>query len=164
MPVARCASNDFRRRTEHLQASRNAADPEMERKAILGPLSAHAARIAERSLSAEIALAQNDFPTAISALREAVAIEDRIPYDEPPGWHAPTRHALGAALLASGDAAAAETAYRDELRRNPANGWSLHGLAQSLDAQRRSTDAQQARDAFAEAWRHADVGLTRSSF
>ncbi len=151
---------------EHLQAlAPLAADPEMERKQMWDryPL-AHAARIAERSLSAEIALAQNDFPTAISALREAVAIEDRIPYDEPPGWHAPTRHALGAALLASGDAAAAETAYRDELRRNPANGWSLHGLAQSLDAQRRSTDAQQARDAFAEAWRHADVGLTRSSF
>lgn len=142
-----------------------ANDPEMEKKLMWEryPLS-YAARIAERTLSAKLALAQKDSATAIAALREAVEIEDRIPYDEPPGWHAPTRHALGAALLAGGQAGEAETVYRDELRRNPANGWSLLGLAQSLEAQGRNADSQQVRKEYDEAWRHADVTLAASTF
>ena len=62
---------------------------------------------------------------AIKALTEAVVIEDKIPYDEPPGWHAPVRQSLGAVLLAAGYPAEAEAVYRAELRRNPGNGWSL---------------------------------------
>ncbi len=142
-----------------------AADPKIEKMMMWEryPL-AHAARIAERMLSAEIALAQQDAASAIGALREAVAIEDRIPYDEPPGWHAPTRHALGAALLANSRAAEAEAVYREELRRNPANGWSLLGLAQSLDAQQRGAEVGEARQAFEKAWGHADVSLASSHF
>jgi len=87
---------------------------------------------------------------------------EAIPYDEPPGWHAPTRHRLGAALLAAGDAAGAEAVYRQELQRNPANGWSLLGLAQSLDAQGR--DSAEVREAMSAAWRHADVNLGASHF
>ena len=47
-------------------------------------------------------------------------IEGKIPYDEPPGWHAPVRQSLGAVLLQAGRAADAEAVYREELRRNPA--------------------------------------------
>ena len=39
----------------------------------------------------------------------------------------------GAVLLNDGQAAAAEKVYREDLRRWPDNGWSLHGLAASLD-------------------------------
>ena len=151
---------------EHLRAlAPLAADPQMEKMMMWDryPL-AHAARIAERTLGAEIALAQKDSTTAIAALREAVAIEDRIPYDEPPGWHAPTRHALGAALLASGNAVEAVAVYREELRRNPGNGWSLHGLAQSLELQKRGNEALQAHNELEQAWRHADVKLATSHF
>ncbi len=35
----------------------------------------------------------------IAALREAVAREDKLRYDEPPDCIQPVRHALGAALL-----------------------------------------------------------------
>jgi len=142
-----------------------AADPEMEKKLMWEryPLS-YAARIAERTLHAELALARRDSAAAIAALREAVELEDRIPYDEPPGWHAPTRHSLGVALLTSGQAGAAEAVYRDELRRNPANGWSLHGLAQSLEAQNRHAEALQVRKDYDDAWRHADVALSASTF
>ncbi|MEG3193756.1 hypothetical protein SNE32_16160, partial [Lysobacter sp. D1-1-M9] len=79
----------------HLSALRPlAADPAMDRMMVWEryPL-AHAGRIAERSLTADLARATGDANTEIAALREAVTIEDRIPYDEPPGWHAPTRHA-----------------------------------------------------------------------
>ena len=125
------------------------------------PLS-HAVRIADKELSAELALAADDHAGAINLLREAVEIEDAIPYDEPPGWHAPTRHRLGAALLAAGQPAQAEAVYRQELARNPANGWSLMGLAQSLEAQGR--DARQVRAQLQQAWRNADVKLLSSHF
>lgn len=150
----------------HLAALRTlAADPVMETLTMWDryPL-AHSAKIAERSLGAEIATAAGDHDAAIAALREAVAIEDRIPYDEPPGWHAPVRHSLGAVLLDANRAAEAEAVYREELRRNPGNGWSLHGLAQSLKAQRRANDAAEAERQFAQAWRHADVKLVASRF
>ena len=70
--------------------------------------------------------------------------------------------ALGAVLLDAGRAAEAEQVYREDLRRNPDNGWSLFGLAQSLEAQGRAAEAAEARRGFAAAWRNADVELTTS--
>ncbi|SKA26790.1 hypothetical protein [Novilysobacter spongiicola] len=150
----------------HLSALRPlAADPAMDRMMVWEryPL-AHAVRIAERSLTAGLARATGDANKEIAALREAVTIEDRIPYDEPPGWHAPTRHALGAALLDAGEAAQAEVVYREELRRNPGNGWSLQGLARSLEAQGRRREADGATTEFETAWSNADVELVASRF
>ena len=140
-----------------------AADPLFEQMTVWDryPL-AHAVRIAERTVAAEIALARGDSATAIAALREAVGIEDGIPYDEPPGWHAPVRQTLGVALLAAGQPAEAEAVYREELRRNPGNGWSLRGLADSLAAQQRRDEARAAQQQFAAAWAHADVKLEQS--
>lgn len=151
---------------KHLQALRPlAAAPLMETLMVWDryPL-AHSARIAERMVTAELAAARGDHDAAIAALREATAIEDRIPYDEPPGWHAPVRHSLGAVLLDAGRAAEAEEVYREELRRNPGNGWSLYGLARSLEAQGRDAPAEAAGRDFAAAWQHADVELVASRF
>ena len=121
-----------------------------------------AAHIAERMVTAELAAARKQPDDAVAALREAVAIEDRIPYDEPPGWHAPVRQTLGAVLLDAGRAADAERVYREELHRNPGNGWSLFGLAQSLRAQGKEPEAARVQHDFATAWRDADVRLTAS--
>ena len=148
----------------HLDALRPlAADPVMEKLTVWDryPL-AHAARIAERTVTAELAAARGEHETAIAALNEAVAIEDRIPYDEPPGWHAPVRQTLGAVLLDAGRAGEAERVYREELRRNPGNGWSLFGLARSLEAQGKRSEAADAQRDFAAAWRNADVRLAAS--
>jgi len=149
---------------QHLDALRPlSVDPVMEKLTVWDryPL-AHATRIAERTVTAEIASARGDHAAAIAALTEAVAIEDRIPYDEPPGWHAPVRQTLGAVLLQAGRAGEAERVYREELHRNPGNGWSLFGLAQSLQAQGKVADADAARGEFATAWRNADIRLTAS--
>ena len=56
----------------------------------------------------------------------------------------------------------AEAIYREELQRNPGNGWSLLGLAQSLKAQGRTREAVAVERQLAEAWRHADVKPTAS--
>ena len=148
----------------HLAALRAlAADPAMDALTVWDryPLT-HAVKIAERTLSAELASARGEHDAAVAALREAAAIEDRIPYDEPPGWHAPVRHSLGAVLLAAGRPAEAEAVYREELRRNPGNGWSLYGLAQSLRAQRRTDGLAAVERQLADAWQHADIRLTAS--
>lgn len=135
-----------------------AADPILETLTVWDryPLS-HAVHIAERTVSAELALARGDHRTAIAALREAVLIEDAIPYDEPPGWHAPVRQTLGVVLLAANQPAEAESVYREELHRNPSNGWSLRGLAESLRAQKRDDEAAEAEQQLAAAWANADV-------
>jgi tetratricopeptide (TPR) repeat protein len=142
-----------------------AADPVMETLTMWDryPL-AHAVNIAERTVRAELAMTRGDRDAAIAALREAVQIEDRIPYDEPPGWHAPVRQTLGAVLLDAGRVQEAEAVYRDELRRNPENGWSLKGLVLSLEMQKRPRDAAEAEKQLAEAWQHADVQLVASRF
>ena len=148
----------------HLAALRPiAADPAMDELTVWDryPL-AHAARIAERTLTGELAATRGDHDAAVAALREAVAIEDSIPYDEPPGWHAPVRHSLGAVLMSAGRAEEAESVYREELGRNPGNGWSLFGLAESLEAQRKGPEAADAQRRFAEAWGNADIELTSS--
>jgi len=119
-------------------------------------------RIAERFVAAELARAAKDYDAAIAALNAAVTIEDTLPYDEPPAWHWPSRQALGAMLLAGGKPVEAEKAYREELARNPENGWSLHGLAQALKAQKRKADAKEADDRFARAWANADIDLSKT--
>lgn len=121
-----------------------------------------AADIAERSLRAEVALLNKDSNAAIAALQEAVVIEDEIPYDEPPGWHSPTRLALGAALLDANRPAEAEAVYRVELFRNPLNGLSLFDLASSLRAQKRDTEADEVETQYKRAWEFADVELKSS--
>ena len=89
----------------------------------------------------------------------AVAIQDQLPYTEPPFWYYPTRQSLGAALLAGGDAAGAEGVFREDLKMHPHNGWSMFGLAQSLDAQGKEQEAAGVREKFTMSWQFADVEL-----
>jgi tetratricopeptide (TPR) repeat protein len=90
--------------------------------------------IARNMAEGEIAYKSGDAEKAFELLRGAVAMEDKLVYDEPPGWMQPVRHALGALLLADGRAEEAEEVYREDLERHPNNGWGLLGLHKSLEA------------------------------
>ena len=59
--------------------------------------------VAESFMRGEILYRAGKIEEGLSALREAVALEDRLRYDEPPDWIIPVRHALGAALLKAGN-------------------------------------------------------------
>jgi tetratricopeptide (TPR) repeat protein len=119
-------------------------------------------QIASRVVAGEIAARRGDSASAVRLLQEAVAIEDGIPYNEPPVWHQPPRQVLGAVLLEAGRPAEAEQTYRQDLKRFRENGWSLFGLMQSLAAQGRSAEADSVRARFAVAWQRADVTLRSS--
>jgi tetratricopeptide (TPR) repeat protein len=112
-------------------------------------------KIAENVLSAKISRARNDDVSAIRQLREAVAIQDGLKYDEPQDWFYPVRESLGAALLISGDQSAAEQVFRDDLERNPRNPRSLFGLEQALKAQNKTYDATFIRKQFDASWKGA---------
>jgi tetratricopeptide (TPR) repeat protein len=120
--------------------------------------------IAARLLEAEIAAAAGDFDAALAHARAAVLLEAAIEADEPPAWHMPARHTLGALLLEAGQAGAAERVYRDDLRVYPENGWSLYGLTASLERQGRDAEADDARARLARAWAGADVAPRGSRF
>jgi tetratricopeptide (TPR) repeat protein len=116
--------------------------------------------IAHHLVEGEIALAEDDLDSALAHFSAAVDVQDGLPYTEPPFWYYPTRQTLGYALLKSGDPAAAEQVYRDDLAIYPLNGWSLFGLIQALETQGR--DAGPERALFENIWARADVVLAAS--
>jgi tetratricopeptide (TPR) repeat protein len=117
--------------------------------------------VAEHVLAGHIDAARGNHAGAVQHLRAAAQAEDALTYGEPPEWHVPVRQELGMALLAAGQAAAAEAAFREDLKRFPANGWSLHGLALAQRAQGRDADAARTDAELRTAWQGADYVLGR---
>ncbi|MAW60443.1 MAG: hypothetical protein CMJ94_06375 [Planctomycetes bacterium] len=106
---------------------------------------------------AELLWREGKNEAAFAKMREAVAAEDELVYDEPPGWMLPTRHALGAILLAAGEAAEAEQVYRTDLADWEENAWSLLGLEQALRKQGKIAEADALKPRVDRAWARADV-------
>jgi tetratricopeptide (TPR) repeat protein len=120
--------------------------------------------IGAHELAGEIAAAEGDVETAVAELERAVSMQDALVYMEPPPWYYPVRQALGAVLLDAGRSGDAEAVYRIDLKKYPENGWSLFGLAQSLEQQGRADDAALVQRGFVTAWQQADVMLPASRF
>lgn len=115
--------------------------------------------IASDVLGAKIAMAKKDYSAAIGMLREAVSVQDKLNYGEPPDWFSPVRESLGAALLVNGAAADAEKTFREDLDRNPRNPRSLFGLQQALRAQKRDYDAGFVERQFQASWKGGNTQL-----
>jgi tetratricopeptide (TPR) repeat protein len=150
-------------RTALLQLQRAAADPGLQSTKVKNVNPAgDLVHIAALTLQADLAALDSRHGEAVALLQQATAVEDALVPDEPHLWLAPTRHALGAALLDAGRAAEAERSYRQDLKHYPDNGWSLVGLARALAVQGRNGEARSTEARFRVAWRDADVALTRS--
>jgi hypothetical protein len=115
--------------------------------------------LAANILNARIASAHADRERAIEYWKNAVQIQDRLYYGEPPEWFYPVRESLGAALMLNGQAAQAEAVFRADLDQYPRNPRSLFGLSRSLEAQNKIFDAKWVRREFEAAWNSADVAL-----
>jgi tetratricopeptide (TPR) repeat protein len=120
--------------------------------------------IAEEIVRGELAVAQGDTLTGLAHLERAVRLEDGLRYNEPPDWYFPVRHFLGAALLDVGRPNEAEVVYAADLRKNPANGYSLFGLRQALAEQGKAESAGAVDERFDRAWADATHALTSSRY
>ena len=118
--------------------------------------------IAKSLLRGEMAYRSGDAANAVLAFEEAVALQDALPYTEPPFWYYPTRQSLGAALLASNRLAEAQAVFEEDLEQYPMNGWSMFGLAEALRRQGDETGAEQITARFETVWQFADVSLATS--
>jgi len=120
-------------------------------------------RLAQHVVAARIAQAEGDLGTAATQFELAIAVEDSLPYLEPPYWYYPVRQSLGAVLLAAGKPAEAERAFQQSLIRTPNNGWALYGLREAQKAQGDAVAAQLTERLFKRAWGgdQADIDLAR---
>jgi tetratricopeptide (TPR) repeat protein len=118
--------------------------------------------IAKSLLRGEMSFRSGAMSAAVTSFEEAVAMQDALPYTEPPFWYYPTRQSLGAALLADGRAAEAQLVFEADLEQYPMNGWSLYGLTEALNAQGRTAPAEAARQRFETVWQFSDVTLSSS--
>ena len=113
--------------------------------------------IARALLAGEIAARGGRAEEAVEHLRAAVKAEDELSYNEPSDWYYPTRHHLGAVLLAADRAPEAQAVFEEDLRRNPGNGWALAGLAESQRKQGKTAEAAATKERLDKAWARADV-------
>jgi tetratricopeptide (TPR) repeat protein len=120
--------------------------------------------IARAMIWGELLFREGKRDEAFVILREGIAAEDALVYDEPPAWMLPVRHALGALLMADGRYAEAEAVYREDLRRNRDNGWSLTGLQLALQTQKREQEANELSARLASAFHTADTRPTSSCY
>ena len=108
--------------------------------------------IARLTVLARAAAAGGDYVTAIEAMEEAVALQDSLPYLEPPIWYYPSRQTLAAMVLRNGDAARARQLFYEALVASPNNAYALYGLAESYRAEKNKAGAKYADQLFREAW------------
>lgn len=109
-------------------------------------------KLAEKVALARWSQANGRFGEAVSLYREAAAIEQSIPYMEPPFWYYPVNQSLGAALFQAKRYQEARDAFAAALEQSPNNGWVLYGLAASERALGRAAEARAAEAALARAW------------
>jgi predicted Zn-dependent protease len=109
-------------------------------------------QIAVHVLRARIAQAGKDLDAALKELRAAVALQDALPYMEPPYWDYPIRQTLGAVLALKGEHQAARDEFRDSLVRIPNNGWALYGLAQTYAREGKAREAREVEKHLQRAW------------
>jgi tetratricopeptide (TPR) repeat protein len=108
--------------------------------------------LARHVVLGRIAQSSGDWAQARAEFEQAMALEDKLAYSEPPYWYYPVRQSLGAVLLAAGEADEAATVFRQSLLRAPNNGWALHGLAASYERLGQQGAAAATRRQFAQAW------------
>lgn len=119
-------------------------------------------QIAERVLEAEILSAEGKYDESISLLREAVALEDALNYNEPPDWFFSVRHHLGDVLIKNGQPEEAITVYDEDLKKLPKNGWAQSGKKLAYQTMGNSERVAEMDVLLKDSWATADVKLIGS--
>ncbi|MGQ0680813.1 tetratricopeptide repeat protein [Bradyrhizobium sp.] len=109
-------------------------------------------RIARTVILARVAQAKGDKRAAVAQFERAAALQDALPYTEPPYWYYPIRQSLAAALLQAGRYGEAKQQFELALRKAPANAWSYYGLAELHKARGETRAARKAEANLAKTW------------
>ena len=109
-------------------------------------------QLAETMARARWAYAGRNYDGAADLYREAVGIEGKINYMEPPWWYYPVHQSLGAALYRAGKYEEARDAFARALEQSPNNGWALYGLATAERSLGRKEQAAAANVDLKKAW------------
>lgn len=129
--------------------------------------------VAREMMLGEIAYREQLYPQAFEHLRDAVALDDGLPYDEPWGWMQPARHALGALMLEQGHVEESLAVYEADLGLNgslpracqhPDNIWSLKGYHECLLKLGRAAEAEAVRTKIEKLEKTSDVSIKFSCF
>jgi tetratricopeptide (TPR) repeat protein len=99
-----------------------------------------------------IAQAQGNFTNAIEYFEYAAALQNGLPYTEPPYWYYPVRQTLAAALLQARRFDEAENQFKRALERAPNNWWSYYGLAELYKARGNADIARKFEEKLAKTW------------
>ncbi|PKB15661.1 M48 family metallopeptidase [Flavobacterium sp. 5] len=118
--------------------------------------------IGSKVLKGEILASEENFAQSISLLKEAIAIEDKLNYNEPPDWFFSVRHHLGAVQIEAGKYNDAIKTYQEDLKKFPNNGWAQQGLKLAYEKQNNQAKAKETAALIAKSWAYADVKITTS--
>jgi tetratricopeptide (TPR) repeat protein len=130
-------------------------------------------KVASAMLDGEIEYRRGNYEVAFSRLRDAITLEDELPFAEPWGWMLPARHAYAALSLEQGRVEQAAQAYAEDLglsqtpkraHHHPKNVWALHGYHECLEVLGRHTEAIIIKQQLSLALAEADVEITSSCF
>ncbi len=171
--VALAALGDVAGAEEERAAFRSAAARVPDSRTVFNNTCRDILGVAAKMLDGELLYRKGEHEEAYASLREAVALADALPYDEPWAWMQPVRHALGALLLEQGRVEEALHAYRDDLGlsgkipralQHPDNVWALHGLVECLERLGRHEEAAPFRQRLELVKARADVAIDSSCF
>lgn len=115
--------------------------------------------LAELVLNASLARAQNAIPQSIDYLKQAIDMQDRLNYEEPPPWYDSIRGAYGATLIKEQRWTEATENFKQALTKLKRNGRLLFGLFLSLKGEQKKTDAFWVEREMTQALRSASAPL-----
>lgn len=118
--------------------------------------------IATKIVAGEISAKEKNYTQSIVFLKEAVAKEDALNYNEPADWFFSVRHHLGAVLIDAGKYAEAIKVYEQDLKTYPENGWVLKGLMNAYSKTGDKKNYEKVKQRFDEAWKFADIKIASS--
>ena len=119
-------------------------------------------KIASLLASGSIDMYSSKYNEAIASFKEAVIIQDTLPYTEPPFWYYPTRQTLGHALLMNKSFEEATLVFERDLKDYPRNGWSYFGLHIAENELNNQEESIEALNKFKEIWGRADISINSS--
>jgi tetratricopeptide (TPR) repeat protein len=120
--------------------------------------------LATETLTARMFEARGDFAASIQHWRSAVAVQDRLNFDDVPDWYYPVRESLGAILLRFSRPREAEEVFREDLHYNPRNPRSLFGLQRALRCQGKTAAAARIDESLRGTWNGAQNDLMIEKF